>query len=88
MRRSWQQLGLLRSLLYCCEWRKIYRTRTCQVTLYNFTLVSALSYELADIQHMIDLNANVLAQGFPLGHAYEQIAAIQKKLWRQIQAEE
>lgn len=102
--------------------------------IVDFTLASALSYELPDIQRMIDLNENVLAQGFPLertatigrkaydvtagqivgerarlavpiemgvfltlheavewlelGHAYEQIAAIQEKLWRQVGVEE
>ena len=102
--------------------------------IVDFTLVSALSYDLADIQRMIDLNANLLAQGHPLertaaigrkayditagqivseraqlavpiemsvfltlreavewlelNHAYEQVAAIQDKLWRQIQAAE
>ncbi len=102
--------------------------------IVDFTLASTLSYEFADIQRMIDLNTNVLAQGFPLertaaigrkayditagqivsdraqlavpidmgifltlreavewlelGHAYAQIAAIQEKLWRQINAKE
>jgi hypothetical protein len=102
--------------------------------IFDVTLASAISYELADIQRIIDLNANVLAQGLPLertaaigrkayditagqiigdraqlavpidfgvfltlreavdwlelGHAYEQITAIQEKLWRQIHAEE
>lgn len=102
--------------------------------IFDLTLVSAISYELADVQRMIDLNANLLAQGLPLeptavigrkayditagqivgeraqlavpikmgvfltlreavdwlelGHAYEQIAGIQERLWRQIQVEE
>lgn len=102
--------------------------------IFDLSLVSAISYELADVQRMIDLNANLLAQGLPLeptavigrkayditagqivgeraqlavpiemgifltlreavdwlelGHAYEQIAAIQERLWRQIQVEE
>jgi hypothetical protein len=102
--------------------------------IVDLSLVSAISYELADIQRMIDLNANLLAQGLPLeptavigrkayditagqiageraqlavpiemgifltlreaaewlelGHAYEQIAALQEKLWRQINAKE
>lgn len=34
--------------------------------IVDLTLVSAISYELADIQRMIDLNANLLAQGLPL----------------------
>jgi hypothetical protein len=102
--------------------------------IVDFTLASALSYELADIQRMIELNANLLAQGLPLertavigrkayditageiineraqlavpidmgvfltlreavewlelGHAYEQIAGVQERLWRQVQVEE
>lgn len=102
--------------------------------IVDFTLASVLSYEPPDIQRMIDLNKNVLAQGFPLertaaigrkaydviagqivseraqlavpidmgifltlreavewlelGHAYEQIAAIQAGLWRRVGAEE
>lgn len=102
--------------------------------IVDFTLVSALSYDLADIQRMIALNTSLLAQGHPLertavigrkayditageiiseraqlavpiemgtfltlreavewlelDHAYEQIAAIQERLWRGVQAEE
>ncbi len=102
--------------------------------IFDVTLASALSYELGDIQRMIDLNANLLAQGLPLeptavigrkayditagqiisdraqlavpiamgvfltlreavewlglGHAYEQIAVIQERLWRQVGVEE
>ena len=114
-------------------WRDPLRRPGMKIII-DLTLVWEMNYELADIQRMIGLNANLLAQGLPLertaaigrkayditagqivsdraqlavpidmgvfltlreavewlelGHVYDQIAAIQARLWRQIGAEE